>query len=135
MNKYLVKLLYKRQALRVLREVPAAWVVLVHDAQARHAITKRSELIVDAYTVALLDYVVCCLFQVPTVCCVARARRQTVNSLITCASGSCACLVVQAGEKTRGWLDMVAQAWQCSGVWILLLDSAVRRNWGCQLGS
>ena len=40
MNKYLIKLLYKRQALQVFCEVSAAWVVLVHDAQARHAITK-----------------------------------------------------------------------------------------------
>jgi hypothetical protein len=66
--------------------------------------------------------------------CVAGAKCQTVNSLITCASGDWVCLVAQAGEKTRGWLGMVVQAWRCSGVWILL-DSAVRRNWGGQLGS
>jgi hypothetical protein len=62
MNKCLIKLLYKRQALQILREVPAAWVVLVNNAQARHAITKRSDLVVDACALALLDYVVCCLF-------------------------------------------------------------------------
>ena len=63
MNKYLIKLLYRPQALQVFCEVSTAWVVLVHDAQARHAITKHSNLVVDTRVVALLDHTVCCLIR------------------------------------------------------------------------
>lgn len=46
MNKYLIRLLCRRQALQVLLQV-AARVVLVNNTQSRHAVTKRSNLVID----------------------------------------------------------------------------------------
>ena len=102
MNKYIINLLCTRQALQILLQVAATRVVLVYNTQARHAITKRSNLVTEIRAVALLSRALCCLFEGPRVCCVVGARGRTLNSRMTCAAGGCACLAAQAREKSQG---------------------------------
>lgn len=45
--------------MQILLQVLAAQVALVGNAQTRHAITKRSNLVIEISAVALLDHVVC----------------------------------------------------------------------------
>jgi len=66
MNKYIINLLCTRQALQILLQVAATRVVLVYNTQARHAITKRSNLVTEIRAVALLSRVLCCLFEGPS---------------------------------------------------------------------
>ena len=58
MNKYLIELLCRGQALQILLRVLAAQGGSADNAKAGHAVTKHSNLVVEIGTVALLDRVV-----------------------------------------------------------------------------
>jgi hypothetical protein len=57
MSKYLIELMCRRQALQILLQV-----VLCHNAQTRNAITESGDLVIEVCAVALLNYVVRCIF-------------------------------------------------------------------------